>query len=49
MVNSSSTERSRKDAQLAALLASGAIIIGFALYWTVQIQDTLAMLALAYG
>ena len=44
------TEQSdSKDLQLAALISSGAIIVFFAVYWFVQIQDTLEMLELAYG
>ena len=38
-----------KDTQLAALLASAAVISGFALYWIIQIQAVREMLALAYG
>ena len=37
------------DTQLAALLASAAIVAGFALYWIIQIQAVREMLALAYG
>ena len=41
--------RSNKDTQLAALLASAAVIGSFALYWIIQIQAVREMLALAYG
>ena len=43
------SEETQKDIQIAALLASGAIIVFFLAYWFVQIQDTLEMLELAYG
>ena len=38
-----------RDAQLAALLASAAVIAGFVLYWAIQIQAVRESLALAYG
>lgn len=38
-----------KDAGIAAAIACGAIIVGFAFYWTLQIQSVREMLALAYG
>ncbi len=37
------------DAQLAALLASAAVIVGFVLYWALQIEAVRESLALAYG
>jgi hypothetical protein len=37
------------DEQLAAVLAASTIVIGFLVYWSVQIQDVLEMLELAYG
>lgn len=39
----------RKDRQAAALLASIGIIVGFIVYWSVEIQAALEMLELAYG
>jgi hypothetical protein len=42
-------DNKQRDQQLAALLASSSIL-GFAfIYWVVQIQDVLEMLAMAYG
>lgn len=38
-----------RDAQLAALLASAAVIVGFVLYWALQIDAVRESLALAYG
>jgi hypothetical protein len=38
-----------KDTQLAALLASSAVTVGFLIYWALQIQSVREMLALAYG
>lgn len=38
-----------KDAQLAAYIFTGAVVVGFAIYWTLQIQSVREMLALAYG
>jgi hypothetical protein len=38
-----------RDAQLAALLASAAVIAGLVLYWAIQIQAVRESLALAYG
>ena len=43
------SDNARKDAQLAAVIASSVIAVGFVIYWTIQIQDMLEMLALAYG
>ena len=43
------TMQRNKDTQLAALLASVAVVSGFALYWIIQIQAVREMLALAYG
>ena len=40
---------SGNDAGIAAAIACGAIIVGFAFYWTLQIQSVREMLALAYG
>ncbi len=37
------------DLQLAALAASGTILVFMVIYWAVQIQDVREMLALAYG
>ena len=37
------------DKQLAAILASGGIVLGFIVYWSVQIQAVREMLELAYG
>ena len=39
----------QKDARVAALLAATAIVGGFVLYWTIQIQAVREMLELAYG
>jgi len=39
----------RKDRQAAALLASIGIIVGFAIYWSSEIQAVREMLELAYG
>jgi hypothetical protein len=41
--------RTSKDAQIAAALASTVVVLGFAVYWIIQIQDVREMLALAYG
>lgn len=41
--------RAARDAQLAALLASAAVIVGFVLYWALQIEAVRESLALAYG
>jgi hypothetical protein len=41
--------RDHKDIQLAALLVSAAVVVGFAIYWSLQIQSVREMLALAYG
>jgi hypothetical protein len=49
MEESAATARNPNDAQLAAALSSAAIIVGFAVYWTLQIQSVREMLALAYG
>lgn len=38
-----------KDVQLAALLASVAIVAGFALYWWGEIQSVRELLEMAYG
>ncbi len=43
------SEPDNRDAQAAALLASSAIVVGFVLYWVVQVQSVREMLALAYG
>lgn len=43
------SERSRQDAQIAAALASTVVVLGFAVYWVIQIQGVREMLALAYG
>ena len=37
------------DSQLAGLIVSATVIIGFLVYWAVQIQDVRELLALAYG
>ncbi|MEJ6539665.1 MAG: hypothetical protein QNL94_04670 [Halioglobus sp.] len=38
-----------KDTALAALLAATAVIIGFIIYWSDEIQAVREMLELAYG
>lgn len=38
-----------RDTRVAAVIACSAIVLGFALYWTLQIQSVREMLALAYG
>jgi len=42
-------QQSTKDLQVAAVAASGTIIVFFLVYWFVQIQDVREMLDLAYG
>ena len=39
----------QKDAERAALFASGAVVVGFILYWSIQVQAVREMLELAYG
>ncbi|NND67039.1 MAG: hypothetical protein HKN19_05570 [Halioglobus sp.] len=39
----------RKDRQASALLASVGIIVGFVIYWSLEIQAVREMLELAYG
>ncbi|GAB5453449.1 MAG: hypothetical protein Hals2KO_37770 [Halioglobus sp.] len=39
----------RKDAQLAARLASLGIVVGFVIYWWNELQAVREMLELAYG
>jgi len=41
--------RANRDVERAALIASVAVVIGFVLYWAMQIQAVRASLALAYG
>jgi hypothetical protein len=41
--------QANRDAQLAALLASTAVIAGIVLYWVMQIQAVRESLAMAYG
>jgi len=41
--------RTSKDAQIAAVLASTVVALGFVVYWAIQIQAVREMLALAYG
>lgn len=41
--------KTQVDQQVAAAMASGAIVLGFVLYWAVQIQSVREMLELAYG
>lgn len=43
------TDPDSKDIQLAALISSCAVVVGFVIYWAVQIQSVREMLALAYG
>lgn len=38
-----------QDARLAAYGLSGLVIVGFIVYWSVQIAAVREMLALAYG
>ena len=38
-----------RDAQVAALIASTVVILGFLLYWAMQVQAVRESLALAYG
>ncbi|MFK7977775.1 MAG: hypothetical protein AB8C02_16715 [Halioglobus sp.] len=38
-----------KDVQLAAYCFTGAVALGFVVYWVLQIQSVREMLALAYG
>ena len=49
MDDESNATHAQRDAQLAALLASAAVIAGFVLYWVIQIQAVRESLALAYG
>lgn len=49
MEKTAETVSCSNDVQLAALLASSAVTVGFVIYWTVQIQSVREMLALAYG
>jgi hypothetical protein len=49
MEKTTATTPDSKDAQLAALLASSAVTVGFLIYWALQIQSVREMLALAYG
>ncbi len=37
------------DAQLAAWIASAAVVLGFAVYWWGEIQSVLELLEMAYG
>lgn len=39
----------QQDRQLAALLASMGIVVVALVYWVMQIQDVLELLAMAYG
>lgn len=41
--------RDTQDLQAAAVLASGGVILGFLLYWSIQVQSVRELLALAYG
>jgi hypothetical protein len=38
-----------RDQQLAAIIASGAIMAFFVVYWFGEVQEVRAMLKLAYG
>ena len=40
---------SANDAQLAAVIASAAVVLGFAVYWWGEIQSVLELLEMAYG
>ena len=48
-MNDSSSKPHHRDLHMAAVVSSAVIIAGFAVYWYVQILDTLEMLELAYG
>jgi len=43
------SNKTDRDIRAAAVLASGAIVIAFALYWGLEIQAVREMLKLAYG
>lgn len=49
MHDDSNANDAPRDAQLAALLASAAVILGFVCYWALQIQAVRESLAMAYG
>ena len=49
MEKTTETVSGSKDVQLAALLASSAVTVGFVIYWVLQVQSVREMLALAYG
>ena len=38
-----------RDRQVTAILASATIVIGFVVYWAIQVQSVREMLELAYG
>ena len=46
---SSNNESRDRDLKLACLIASGAVVIFFVTYWSIQIQNVLDLLALAQG
>jgi hypothetical protein len=47
--SSDNQERTFRDQEMAAVVASAAILGFFVVYWILQIQEVRAMLALAYG
>ena len=49
MKDNTNQQRQTRDLQLAAFLTSAAVITFFVVYWVLQIEDVLEMLALAYG
>jgi hypothetical protein len=49
MEQKSESTNAQKDTERAALFASGAVVVGFILYWSIQIQSVREMLELAYG
>ncbi len=49
MKDNTNQQRQTRDLQLAALLTSVTVITFFVIYWVLQIEDVLEMLALAYG
>ena len=49
MKDKTNQQRKTRDLQLAALLTSLTVITFLVVYWVLQIEDVLEMLALAYG
>lgn len=47
--DANSDEAVLRDIRLATCLFTGTVVVGFVVYWVVQIQSVREMLALAYG